>query len=339
MYQSTKKKKKGNQLPPPPTLTGSFRLIQKLGRRKNKNRQTNPIECNLQGLLIEDEGAIALINALMGNNVQATILDLSMCGLTNTAAIKIAEFLFHDKVCHTLCLQGNQIEDEGGAAIAKSLMTNCTITSLRFEDNRLGAGAGHAFGQALRKNSTAFREFNFLANPFGSEGISPIFMGMSSNRSRILSVHLRRCDIDSLGCIILADALRTNETITSIDLQSNLICDEGAAALASALKNDNRTLRVLDLRNNLISTAMYSLEEMISTNRSIRLLQVEGNDFAGDWEDLTKRLTRQMDFNEIGYWKIVEKEMKEERERIAAEMEAEIARKIEQDLLENALKK
>jgi hypothetical protein len=133
--------------------------------------------------------------------------------------------------------------------------------------------------------------------------------------------------------VILAQALRTNETITYLDLNSNLIEDEGAAALASALKHDNRTLRVLDLRNNFISTAMYALEDMISTNRSLRLLQVEGNDFAGDWEALAKGLERQMDYNEIGYWKIVEQEMKEERERQQEAREAAEAYRIEQELL------
>ena len=282
-----------------------------------------------------DEGAIALVKALIDNNVQVSMFDVSLCELTNKAAIKIAQWLALDTVCHTLSLQGNHIQDRGGAAIAKALQTNCTLTSLKIENNRLGAIAGHAFANTLRTNSTAFAEINFLANPIGSKGAAPLFMSFGSNRPRILAVHLRRCDIDCDACLTLADALRTNETITYLDLQSNLIADIGANAIASALKNDNRTLRVLDLRNNLISTAMYALEEMISTNRSIRLLQVEGNDFAGDWDDLTKRLTRQMDFNEIGYWQIVEQEMKEERERKAAALEAKIAHEIELELLKN----
>ena len=78
---------------------------------------------------------------------------------------------------------------------------------------------------------------------------------------------------------------------------------------------------------------------MISTNRSLRLLQVEGNDFAGDWEALAKGLERQMDYNEIGYWKIVEQEMKEERERQQEAREAAEAYRIEQELLVGKKKK
>ncbi len=78
---------------------------------------------------------------------------------------------------------------------------------------------------------------------------------------------------------------------------------------------------------------MYALEEMIKINRGIRLLQIEGNTFAGDWKSLRKRVDKQMDFNEIGYWRIVERELKEERERKAEELEALQASAIERELL------
>jgi Ran GTPase-activating protein (RanGAP) involved in mRNA processing and transport len=334
MNNNNRRRNKQHKAPlPPPTLVGIFLRIRKLGRRRNKDQPCPPIECTLQGLSIEDEGAIALIAALIDNNVQVSTLDLSACGLTCNAAKSIAAWLATDTVCHTLCLHGNDIRDSGGVAIAKALQSNRTLTCLKIENNRLSTLAGHAFGTTLRTNATAFRELNLLANPLGSEGVRPIFMSCGSNRPRILKMHLRRCDIGCEGVVVLAQALRTNETITYLDLNSNLIEDEGAAALASALKHDNRTLRVLDLRNNFISTAMYALEDMISTNRSLRLLQVEGNDFAGDWEALAKGLERQMDYNEIGYWKIVEQEMKEERERQQEAREAAEAYRIEQELL------
>jgi len=223
-----RKKKDIDRPKAPPTIVSTLRIIAKLGRRKNIDDPTTPIEINMQGLVTEDEGAIALIKAMKENHVHCSLLNLSMCGLTDLSAIKIALWLTNDKYCKTLCLQGNHIEDNGGAAIAKALQSNTSLTSLRIENNRLHVVAGNAFAKTLQTNSTAFRELNLLANPFGSIGISSIFLSLASNRPRVVSVHLRRCDIDCEAIIILADALRTNETITSLDLSANLIADEGA---------------------------------------------------------------------------------------------------------------
>ena len=330
---ATSQRKKKDRKLPPPSIARIFRNIARLGRRKNIEEPTTPIIIQLKGCCIEDEGAIALLHSLEHAHVHCSLLDLSLCGLSNLSATHIARWLANDNKCSTLCLQGNEIGDIGGAAIARALQNNTTMTSLRIENNKLGEVAGNAFARTLRTNSTAFKELNLLANPLGSSGVSPIFLSLASNRARVMNVALRRCDIDCSGIIVLADALRSNETIISLDLQSNLIGDDGAAALASSLKHDNRTLRILDVRDNLISTGMYALEDMIQTNRSIRLLQIEGNDFAGDWASLNKRVQKQMDFNEIGYWKVVEKELKEERERLEAVAEAATASAIEKELL------
>ena len=328
------KKEKEKECPkPPPTLVGIILLIQKLGRIQRTRPIKKTINIDLRSLSINDEGAISLIKLMDEQEISCDLLDLSMCGLTNKSAVKIAQWLAHDTQCKTLRLQGNHISDRGGCALAKALQTNCTLTSLRVENNRFHENAGTAFAQALRINTTAFRELHLLANPMGSNGLSQIFLSLGSNRPRVMSIHLRRCDLDCTGVVVLADALRTNETITSVDLRANLISDVGASALASALKTSNRTLRILDLRDNLISQAMYDLSDMIFHNRSVRLLQIEGNPFAGDWDHLRHRISKQMDFNEIGYWKIVEQELKEERDKLAAEEEKRLAAEIEKELL------
>ena len=55
----------------------------------------------------------------------------------------LALWLTNDNMCKTLCLQGNHIEDNGGAAIAKALQSNTSLTSLRIENNRLHVVAGN----------------------------------------------------------------------------------------------------------------------------------------------------------------------------------------------------
>ena len=132
--------------------------------------------------------------------------------------------------------------------------------------------------------------------------------------------------IGDAGAKALGEALRTNSTITELNLKENVIGDKGASALARALRDDNRSLRVLDLRSNLIANkGMQDIEKMIQINRGVRQLLISDNMYAGDEEHLHKRITRVMDLNEIGYWRIVEEEMRVEREKAIAEAEAAAA--------------
>ena len=47
----------------------------------------------------------------------------------------------------------NDIEFEGGEAIAKALQSNETLTSLRMSGNKIGNKGGMAFAQVLQVNS------------------------------------------------------------------------------------------------------------------------------------------------------------------------------------------
>ena len=90
----------------------------------------------------------------------------------------------------------------------------------------------------------------------------------------------------------------------------------------------------MDLRENLIANSgMQNLEKTIGINRGIRQLLIENNHYAGDEEQLNRRLARVMDLNEIGYWRIVEEEMRVEREQAIAEAEAAAAAEVERELL------
>lgn len=69
-----------------------------------------------------------------------------------------------------------------------------------------------------------------------------------------MNIHKKLENIDAL-CI--GEALKTNTTLTELDLSNNNITDYGMGAILAALKTNN-TLRVLDLRNNKLSETMKS---------------------------------------------------------------------------------
>merc|ERR1712096_569572 len=69
------------------------------------------------------------------------------------------------------------------------------------------------------------------------------------------------------GAVALAEALKTNTTVQTIDLGSNRIGPEGAVALAEALKT-NTTVQKIDLGSNSIGPeGAVALAEALKTNR------------------------------------------------------------------------
>ena len=73
------------------------------------------------------------------------------------------------------------------------------------------------------------------------------------------------------GAVALSEALKTNLTLTSLELRNNKIGDNGAVALSEALKI-NPTLTTLDLHSNSIGpNGVQALSEPRNTNTTVTL--------------------------------------------------------------------
>ncbi|CAF1472311.1 unnamed protein product, partial [Didymodactylos carnosus] len=75
---------------------------------------------------------------------------------------------------------------------------------------------------------------------------------LRSNDTTILDVASN--NISDAGAKAIAEALKTNQTLTELNIENNNISDAGAKAIAEALKT-NQTLIVLGIQNNNISDA------------------------------------------------------------------------------------
>ena len=84
--------------------------------------------------------------------------------------------------------------------------------------------------------------------------------------------------ITNLGAKRIASALHNNTSLKKLVLWSNLIGDEGAIALADALKHNVTKLEYLDLSNNLIGdTGALALGEALETYSHMIELNLRGN--------------------------------------------------------------
>ncbi|KAG0099262.1 hypothetical protein BGZ93_008395 [Podila epicladia] len=84
------------------------------------------------------------------------------------------------------------------------------------------------------------------------------------------------------GAQALAGALKTNSTLTTLDLYNNSIGDYGAFSLSEALKT-NSTLTTLVLSNNWIGpNGTGALAEALKTNSTLTILNLEWNSIGYD---------------------------------------------------------
>ena len=121
-----------------------------------------------------------------------------------------------------LDIKGNDIGDEGAEWIAAALEANANLTTLDLGYNYIGPRGVRAIADALR-NNTALRTLSlYYDNEYGAE-----------------------------GAVALAEMLKVNEGLHTLNLRGNAIGVEGARAFAAAVRAQGEridsTLRYLDL--------------------------------------------------------------------------------------------
>ncbi|KAK5809404.1 hypothetical protein F5H01DRAFT_381781 [Linnemannia elongata] len=100
--------------------------------------------------------------------------------------------------------------------------------------------------------------------------------------STLTTLYLRHSSIGSDGAKTLAEALKTNSALTTFDLYNNSIGDDGAKALAEALKT-NSALTTLSLQGNSIgSDGAKALAEALKINSALTTLGLYNNSIGSD---------------------------------------------------------
>ncbi|KAG0014464.1 hypothetical protein BGZ82_001746 [Podila clonocystis] len=114
------------------------------------------------------------------------------------------------------------------------------------------------------------------ARSIGGKKIGKLAEALKTN-STLTTLDLEGNSIGENRAQALAEALKTNSTLTTLNLSSNAIGENGAQALAEALKT-NSTLTTLDLGFNAIGeNGAQALAEALKTNATLTTLGLLGN--------------------------------------------------------------
>jgi len=115
----------------------------------------------------------------------------------------------------------NVISDVGARALA-SLVVHCTtLTTLTLVDNNIRAAGARALAHALAVDTCALRSLDLRLNYIGDEGVTQLCAVLTVHNRTVTSLNISSnlCTVASASA--LADMLRHNDVITSVDVTAN----------------------------------------------------------------------------------------------------------------------
>lgn len=202
---------------------------------------------------LREENKIEKLKTLLDSKV--TEIDLSRSELNTKDAQTLAKALANNTTLTSLNLNSNKIGSEGLKALAQILATNTTLKSLELEFNAIQSEGAVALAQALKVNK-GLENLNLGSNIIGLEGSLAIIKSLESNTS-LKALNLKQTHMGlfegstEILTQILGTLLRTNKTLTSLNLRGNRIDYQAAKILAKSLDTNN-TLSYLNLSDNAI---------------------------------------------------------------------------------------
>jgi hypothetical protein len=145
--------------------------------------------------------------------------------VNSITARSLAKAMWVNDTITCLDLSSSELNDHAGCYLARILKHNNTLRKIELDNNKIGSKACHAFGESLLTNT------------------SLKYLSLDSNQIATYQ--------DMNGLKALADALRTNNTLTSLNLWRCGINMGGGSILAGGIE-DNNTILFCDIGHNNI---------------------------------------------------------------------------------------
>ena len=244
-------------------------------------------EVELNELGLGDEEARQIAPALMDPTTLVLFLDLIGNGIGDEGATAIANALEFNSTLEELLFDDNIIGVGGATAIAEALKTNSTLQDLSLCNNKIKFGGATAIAEALKINSALQVQWNLVSN---------INIGVDTARAIAEAFRAAWKSCSNLKILSLGNRTRTeaapaieavNDNLAPLELDLdhfdlNNIGDEGAMAIACALRF-NSSLQELYLKhNNIGDEGATAIAEALTINSTLQKIDLVGNNHSPD---------------------------------------------------------
>jgi Ran GTPase-activating protein (RanGAP) involved in mRNA processing and transport len=173
-----------------------------------------------------------------------------------------------------LDIANGDIKDEAASRVAHALKANTTLKTLKLWGNGIThIGAGD-ISRIL--NTTGITKLCLGCNQLSDDGTAAI-AGMLKSNTSLTFLDLRSCGIECDGAKELADAISVNTVLETIILDSNRIGNDGLTKLASAL-SVSKTLKYMMLASNFFNDiGIKHLANALKINKSLTSIRLSNN--------------------------------------------------------------
>jgi Ran GTPase-activating protein (RanGAP) involved in mRNA processing and transport len=207
-----------------------------------------------------DDKSIEVFAGFICSNTTLKTLHISG-GLSTKGVIALGEALRKNNSLVELIIGECPIGDEGMKSLAKALLHNTSLYSLRIERNLVDADNGiHCLANAIKMNKS-LKRLCFILNNMSDENVKDLSEALKTNNS-ITELTLCGCKISKQGAHHLSDMLASNNTLRKIFLGGNQFGFEGVDILMSGLRN-NKSLHNFDLSDTKANNQIIKLDEDI----------------------------------------------------------------------------
>ena len=177
--------------------------------------------------------------------------------------------------CVNECKKENKIVDE---KLASALGASLQIETVAISRVKVDETLAVFLSNFLKTNTTVT---TFTLTDSSKDGAKSLAECLKYNTS-LTTLDLRLNNIGDDGAAALAECLKHNTSLTTLYLHGNGIGDDGVAALAECLKY-NKSLTTLDFCGNVIGDAgAVALGECLKDNTSLTTLYLYGNGIGDD---------------------------------------------------------
>ncbi|EDL24221.1 NACHT, LRR and PYD domains-containing protein 4A [Mus musculus] len=207
--------------------------------------------CNLQHLnlsltILSHSDVKLLCDVLSQAECNIEELVVAACSISSDDCKVFASVLISNKTLKHLNLASNTL-DKGIASLCKSLChPDCILEHLVLANCSLNEKCWDYLSEVLRRNKT-LSHLDISSNDLKDEGLKVLCRALTLPDSVLKSLSLRHCLITISGCQDLAEVLRNNQNLVSLQVSNNKLEDTGVKLLCDAIKHPNCHLEDLGL--------------------------------------------------------------------------------------------
>ncbi|XP_063814097.1 NACHT, LRR and PYD domains-containing protein 3-like [Pseudophryne corroboree] len=224
-----------------------------------------------------DIGIKLLCEGLRHRDCYLRVLRLQACGLTSSCCDYLRSIITTHRFLITLDLSRNNLRDSGVKVLCGLGCQPSTLQELMLQDCNLTSSCCDDLCSVLTTNRSLMT-LDLSDNHLQDAGVKLLCDGLRHPACTLQELRLQMCGLTSSCCEDLHSVISKHQSLTTLDLTRNNLQDRGVKLLCEGLGHPDCTLKELWLwRCQLTSSCYDDLHSVLTTNRSLIILDLRGN--------------------------------------------------------------